>query len=76
MTCQEAYNAGKQAFRDGEDVLNIPSHYTETERELFIVAYEEESRLAENQMYEEDFEDEYEASDFFDSSEEELDFNS
>lgn len=51
---QEAYNAGKQAFQDGVDLVQAPSYYTQTEQELYILGYEEESMLAEELDLDED----------------------
>lgn len=62
MTVQEAYLAGRNAYIEGGDIMNIPSHYSTTERELFILGYEEAEKI-DDKFHERDLIDYYEGLD-------------
>lgn len=74
MSVNEAYLAGKEAFKEGNDIMNIPSHYSTTERELFILGYEE-AEADSTYDFENDVIDYYEDLDQSDDNELELDFD-
>lgn len=43
MTVINAYDDGIDAYMEGRDITNIPGHYSELERELFIEGYQKQS---------------------------------